>query len=477
MKAERLAAALLVVASVLLHAAFFRSAGPLWRDEINSVRLANAPSLSWFAEHLQFDSSPVLMFALLRIWPFDIRLLGLLIGLGILAAVWWAGRAPLIALALAGTSGAVIRYGDSIRSYGLAMLLSVLFLGFMERRRWLLAGVFAVLAVQSSWYAPVVILALCLGAATAGERREAWKPIAVGAVAALSLLPYVPTIRSVSRWSGLARYDVDALWLWHKFSEAAGERLWLAMILTALVATAAVWKIDRRRALFAGVSLAVLTIAYFAFLYRLAYLLQPWYFVLYLCIAALLIDALLSAFPRAARIVAAVLIAAISFLPAKRVVEKRATSMDRVAAAAAAEAAPRDLVIVYPWYVGVSFSAYYHGAAPWTTLPSMADHTLHRYDLAKAAAEDRRTGADVAHRAAATLHAGGRVWLAGLPLFEESAAYLRKPDAATGIAAADLRWSGGLAATLQPYPRRLAVPPDPNVSEYENVALLVVSPR
>ena len=149
--------------------------------------------------------------------------------------------------------------------------------------------------------------------------------------------------------------------------------------------------------------------------------------MLYLCIAALLIDALLSVFPMPARIVGALAIAAMSWLPAYHASTKCATSMGRVAAAAAAEATPRDLVIVYPWYCGVSFSEYYRGAAPWTTLPSMADHTLHRYDLAKAAA--------------------------------------------------DLRWSGGIAATLRPYPRRVVVPYAPNVSEYERVALFVFSPE
>ena len=41
-------------------------------------------------------------------------------------------------------------------------------------------------------------------------------------------------------------------------------------------------------------------------------------------------------------------------------------------------------MLVCPWTYGVSFHYYYHGEAPWTTLPPLDDNSIHRYDLMKA---------------------------------------------------------------------------------------------
>ena len=135
-------------------------------------------------------------------------------------------------------------------------------------------------------------------------------------------------------------------------------------------------------------------------------------------------------------------------------------------------AAGRDLVIVYPWYLGVSFSAYYKGTAPWQTMPPLPDHRLHRYDLARAASEDLRSGDELISRAASVLAGGGTVWVAGFPLYEESAAYVAKPERATGIAAADLRWSNQLAALLKTARAQVVVAPDPKVAGHERVMLV-----
>ena len=70
-------------------------------------------------------------------------------------------------------------------------------------------------------------------------------------------------------------------------------------------------------------------------------------------------------------------------------------------------------MIVYPWYFGVSFDYYYRGPAAWTTLPSLADHRSHRYDLLKEKLASEEPIEDVRQRALATLAAGGRVWVVG----------------------------------------------------------------
>ncbi len=70
--------------------------------------------------------------------------------------------------------------------------------------------------------------------------------------------------------------------------------------------------------------------------------------------------------------------------------------------------------MVAPWPYGVPFSYYYKGRAPWTTLPPLADNTIHRYDLMKAAIEKPDEAVrPVFERVEATLRAGGRVWIVG----------------------------------------------------------------
>ena len=58
--------------------------------------------------------------------------------------------------------------------------------------------------------------------------------------------------------------------------------------------------------------------------------------------------------------------------------------MDLIADVLRERAAPRDLIIVHPWTFGVSFDRQYSGPTPWTTVPPLADHRFHRYDLFKA---------------------------------------------------------------------------------------------
>jgi hypothetical protein len=69
-------------------------AGPLWRDEVSSLNLAQAASLRDFWDHLADDSCPILWPATLRGWislglsgDLQIRVLGFLIGLFILTVL------------------------------------------------------------------------------------------------------------------------------------------------------------------------------------------------------------------------------------------------------------------------------------------------------------------------------------------------------------------------------------------------------
>jgi hypothetical protein len=81
--------------------------------------------------------------------------------------------------------------------------------------------------------------------------------------------------------------------------------------------------------------------------------------------------------------------------------------------AALGSASDGDLVVVTPWYYGVSFNRYYHGAAAWTMLPPLEDRSLHRPDLVKRLLARDDPAAPVLERVKATLASGKRLFLVG----------------------------------------------------------------
>src|SRR5438477_6895762 len=85
--------------AVYLHLVFFKNAGALWRDEINSVNIATLSSISDVWKHIEFDSFPIFWLVVLRAWSvltgasdFFYRLLGLGIGITVLTALWFNAR-------------------------------------------------------------------------------------------------------------------------------------------------------------------------------------------------------------------------------------------------------------------------------------------------------------------------------------------------------------------------------------------------
>jgi hypothetical protein len=72
-----------------------------------------------------------------------------------------------------------------------------------------------------------------------------------------------------------------------------------------------------------------------------------------------------------------------------------------------------DLIVVNPWFLGPSFSWYYHGKTKWMTLPELSEKRIHRYDLIKTKMEEIDAVADLKLSITKTLQSGNRVWLVG----------------------------------------------------------------
>ena len=319
---------LIALIAVSLHVRFVTHVGGLWRDEANSVQVATLPAFRDIWRCLEFDSFPILFFGLLRGWTAvfgadndaALRALGLVVGVGILAALLINARTlgarwPVLSFALVGLNPMLIRYGDSTRAYGLGILLLLLtFWAFWRLvdspspfgyTKILSTTLLALLSVQCLYYNAVLLFAICAGAIAVAIRLKAWKTVAIilliGLIAAISLLPYLPMIRRMHEWTFLVNYPVDLAWLWRRVCEVTGSPdpigvwLWAGLFLVAFLVIAGFGfrHSTPTAVLYAGVTCLVALPAYVAFLRVLSYYTQPWYYITLTILVASTFDVIL----------------------------------------------------------------------------------------------------------------------------------------------------------------------------------------
>lgn len=473
-KVENMALLLTGLLLVGLHIGNLFSAGGFWRDEMGDLAYANMPSWGHIWSQLKYDNFPPLLLAVLRGWHAlglatdgtGYRILGLGVGLAIPGALWMnarllGARAPFFSLALFASGPLVVRVGDSIRPYGLGWLLTLLTFGLLWRvvrsarpARVIAAGLVAVLSVQALYQNAFLLFAMGVAGMIVAARAGRWHSVAavagIGLAAAMSLLPYAlgPVHEAgawsiVSQgglpWSRMARMFNAALRsssepTFNMAARSFAELLpwaWLLAVGVVGVVALGVRRLPggddllgettpsrEARWYAAGATLLALPI-FLGFLKVLGMGTMPWYYVLPLALAACSLDVLGGALEtsrrwRVARLVFLAVTLSLTLPTAWTEVQVRVTNADRAAAFVAKEAAPGDYVVVLPWTYGVPFSYYYRGRAPWTTLPPLADNTIHRYDLMKAAIErPAESVRPVFERVEATLRAGGQVWVVG----------------------------------------------------------------
>ena len=519
-----IAAALVTFFAVYLHVLFLLNAGGLWRDEVDLVHLSLLPSVSEVWQNLPHDSCPILMHLVVRAWSgpaslgntdAGLRVLGLYVGLFLLLAFWfasWAMRngAPLLAVTLAGLNVTMVRAGDSLRGYGLGSVLVVLTLAVIWRlscrpslAAFSCAVVAAVLSVQSLYPNAFFLFAGCCGGFVLCAVERRWRdtlPIfAVGAAAAVSLLPYVPLIVRAQDWYIIMKIGFRFSRGWNQLAVATGSPLpvftwvWVALWIGAFLATIFVIFLRRDRLphrvrgliLFAGTSLVLGTAGFVFFLKLAEYPTQPWNYVPLLAFSAVCLDAMFFTawrWARPAAMILAALTISTAFLFELPSLICRQTNVDLIAARLSTELAPNDYVIVHPWYFGVTFQRYYKAAAQWTTLPPLEDHTLQRYDLFKAKMQTKDPIAPVIDRITSTLQSGNRVWLVGnFPFSQEPLPEIRPaPNNPWGWSDPPYSFHWGIQVTqfLSAHGQRSAVVIDPStncVNTVENLPVFVAT--
>jgi hypothetical protein len=376
------------------------------------------------------------------------------------------------------------------------------------------------------------VLALCGAAAlvAAWQRRlrtACWLALC-GPAASLSLLPWAHELLAARReWSIVLVQQVEVRKIWSALMVTIGTRpalfVWLLLVAVALAAVArrallgrpqlarpaaaeapstageSAWQspfeegiaADRASiAGFAGLTMVGAILAGGFFLKMLAYPPRPWYFLPMMALVASSLDTVFGSFSRADRrpvtvikVSAVAIVIASQAFPVWQQVAARQTNIDLVARELAVEAAPEDLVVVVPWYYGVSFNRYYEGKARWETLPDISDHRLHRYDLLKTRLESPRPISDVVAAVTATLRGHHRVWLVGEPRWpspdEKVTELAPAPGAWPGWHDAPYVavWAQMLGLYLEQHGAaisRVAVADDRRVNSFEDLSVAVV---
>ena len=446
----------LILFIAVSHLSLFVHGGALWRDEVLTLNTATMSTLGGVWDKLYCDSFPAFFPFIVRAWTgmftcaadWPCRLLGMLIGLGCCGALFLnarllAGSLPFLSMALFSLNAITIRYGDSLRAYGLGTLLMLVALGCFwrvatapTRLNVLLAALLAILSVQTLYQNAFIVGAMCVGGVCLNLRPfNPWRIailIGIGTAAALSYLPYMPIMERMATFKELRQ--VPAMWslVWHALSQAlsSGHQLslflWLLLPALAMAGAAAAYFFtgliadakQRSLLLFSAVTMLVGVIGFAVFLSILRFRTESWYYILPLALVGSCLDLISVAFVRSttSRVVRLVVVIALVLVSAQIVwgfTLLRFTNLDSIAGYLDTQADPQDLILVQPWYAGITFDRYYHGLAHWTTIPPLEDQHSQRFDLLKVRMAEAEPNAAVFRLIQNTLQSGHQVWWVG----------------------------------------------------------------
>jgi hypothetical protein len=441
-----------------LHYLFMQYAGGLWRDETSTFNIATQPSIVDGFQLMPLESFPGFFYLLLRAWhevgfttpDSGIRFFGMLVGLSLVAACWITGRAlgyriPFFSSVLIGLSPIAIKTSDSIRAYGLGMILIILTLGLVWNtlqkpsvKNSIFTAIIALLSVHTLYQNAFLLFAICLGALAVTIRHRLWHRartiVVIGAISALSLVVYAQTIQQMHQFQELyvtQGFTVERLL--HVFSSALNANtafmlwVWLALILIGVfIATRKQFTLNKKvemmgpqdLQLFALVTLVTSVLSFICFLNIIDLQTHEWYYIPLMSLIAVLLDVLFATFIqssawRTVRLATVLTLAVYLFFNAIPDVKMRQTNIDIIANKLNQSVSKDDFIIVSPWFCATSFARYFHADVAWSTLPPLSDVTVQRVDLFKTQMQTPNAIAPILAKMTETLQAGNRVWVVG----------------------------------------------------------------
>jgi hypothetical protein len=427
------------------------------------VQLAGMPSVSDVLGNFQHEAFPPLFPLIVRIYTVvfgssdtALRIFGFCVGCLVIGAFWVNSRlfrpdVPLVALALTSLNTTFFVWGTTIRGYGLGSAMIVLIFGCLgslllaeKRQRFITVALICLFGVQILLYNGVLLIAIAASAIAIllvqRRSKQACVVFTICVVAMLSLLPYVPAYLRARDWNILVRGWPTSYSLWKHFEVALGNpgysipALWYAIAVGLIgVFILQFYKnrghqSEQRQLIWFAMLVCALSLAgCYLFLRVLSYTTSVWYYLALTCVVAAALDLLASTlctsdWLRFIRLgLAAVTLIGAPFADWSAVTERQ-TNVDLAAQTVSERSGSGDLAVVVPWQFGIPFNRYYRGSAPWMTIPNIADHQVHRYDLIKAKMLSANPIDDITEAVRTTLVAGNRVWFVGglnLPRPEE----------------------------------------------------------
>jgi hypothetical protein len=450
---------------------FFLHAGPLWRDEVDTVNLAGLPAgvlWSLLGEISMPPAYPMLLGLVTRWADTDaaIRAFGLATAVTALAVLWIAGRTltrrpPALALAIFATNAVAMHTASSVTVYAAGTIWVMATAGAMWAlarapgpTAFVVAAATSILAVQMQYQNALHVAAIVLAAAgvSAWAKRfaGAGAVLGAGALAALSLGPYAASFSSSRAWRMLARDPLTPNEPLVRFVEVFSVFHLLLMAVQLTIVAAAGWAVVRlwsgRMPTASATGRATVAYAALVAVFGMTFVLvafaasgpavQPRHLVGLMALVALSLDVVAGeAFPRWMERAAIVTVVAVGFPVSVNLLTVRLTNVDLIARHLEASARPGDLIVSTPWFIGLTLERYYRGPVPRTSIPPLPELRHHRYRWIL----DRMTSAEPLaplHTAIArTLEADGRVWFVGalhfLPPDQGVPALPRAPAAPT----------------------------------------------
>jgi hypothetical protein len=500
-------------------------AGALWRDECGSVQLAQMPAFADIFENFAREAFPVPFPAALRAYSTvfgtsdaAFRTLGFAVGVLLLIVIWHnsrllSGGPPLLLLVLLGLNATFLTWGTSLRAYGIGSVFILLAFALIAKMlleptwfRIAVAFLASLVSVQLLLYNSVLLAAIGVAVIIVSAIRRMLKPAlamtGIGLLCAGSMLPYLGAYYKGTQWNMLQKGPLTFSLIWNQLALGFGDpwnlMTWVWPVLFFAIiggASAQLYFASRSRQssgrdlfFFGMITIAASIIGYYAFLKALSYGTRPWYYLALLSVLAGTLDLLVIVMCQIAWIrVARLAFVSVAFFVLPFAdwpsITERVTNIDLVAKKLGQLAGPNDLIIVNPWWLGISFTRYYHGPTRWETLPTMNDHQIHRFDLVKAKMVAQNPIDDLRDMIGKTLQSGRRVWfVGGIGLPEAGVSTPQLPDRSdtafrwNSDVYCDF-WSAQLGAFLQMHMLGIAEIPEPAggpVNPLEDVPLLGV---
>ena len=407
------------IVSMYLMIQFSHHAGGLWRDEANTIRLSETKSLQDLVANLQFDSFPAGWILFLKIfyltgfnYDYAYRMLGLFVGLLIILSVWinafyFKYKYPYISIALIGLSPLIFYWGCSMRAYGAGLIFTILLipttwnyviLGGYKKFAVLL--ITSIISVQLLYYNSLVLLSCTVSGCAVLLINKSYKRIlflvSIGFISALTVIPYIAITNKVNKWDVLSKLKTFGFgYFCTKFYQSIninGDEFAVMYLLfigfVVLIGISAVFK-NKKEIIYSLTLIISYPMFFYIFLRILKWPTQPWYYITIFSILAIAGEIILKKIFIDKKVVVyvsliyVVIVIAVPFNRADCFSKLRITNVDLAAKYLNSNTLNGDLIILYPWYNGISFNRYYNGCAKWVTIPNIKDHFYHRYDLIK----------------------------------------------------------------------------------------------